>query len=122
MSLGRAPTPVAALLLALLVLIGLGGGAEAQSAYLAGVYDSAGTNPDGSTYQGVVVIEHHAGLLSLEWDINGQVFFGVGKVSRRQLIVNWGQQSPVIYDLDVGGDVLRGTWASGQGSEVLTRR
>lgn len=119
MRLRQAPV---ALLLALVMLAGAAGAAWAQSAYLAGIYDSKGTNPDGSGYTGTAIIEHHAGLLSVEWNINGERFLGFGKVSKSQLLVNWGEQNLVIYDITDGGRVLRGSWGGGRGTDVLTRR
>lgn len=93
---------------------------SAQAASIAGNYSVTGTNPNGTSYRGSVVIQADGGnRYSFFWRIGSQTFSGNGVLTGNRITVNWGQPSPVIYQ--VGGDgVLRGTWSNGQATEMLT--
>ncbi|MCB1139597.1 MAG: fibronectin-binding protein [Leptospiraceae bacterium] len=89
---------------------------------LPGTYSLEGTNPDGSPYRGTVTIKQEEESYSVEWNIAGQKTTGSGQLDGETLTVDWGQQSPMIYQIQEEGARLHGTWAGGQGSETLTRQ
>lgn len=85
-----------------------------------GEYACNGSNPNGSTYRCTVTISRSGGLYSFHWLIaDGTRYRGTGRLRGRTLTVNWGQSAPVIYRVGDDG-VLRGTWARGEGREVLS--
>jgi hypothetical protein len=91
----------------------------AQAASLNGSYSCTGTNPNGSTYNGTVVISRVEGIrYRFDWSISGQHFSGTGVLDGDTISVDWGQASPVIYRVGNNG-VLHGTWANGRGTEIL---
>lgn len=95
---------------------------SAQAAKIGGNYSVTGTNPNGATYQGTVVIESNGGnRFSFFWRVGNQTFSGNGTLNGNTITVNWGQPSPVIYQVGVDG-VLRGTWNNGRATETLTPR
>lgn len=86
---------------------------------LAGEYEVFGTNPNGSTYKGVVRISVEGKLYRFNWRIsNGETFKGQGYLKGNTLTIDWGQSDPVIYKVGDDG-VLRGTWSRGRGKENL---
>lgn len=88
-------------------------------AKLPGEYEVVGTNPNGSTYKGVVKISVEGKLVRLNWRIsNGDTFRGTGYLKGNTLTIDWGQTYPVIYKVGDDG-VLRGTWSNGRGKENL---
>ncbi|MBN9672849.1 hypothetical protein [Roseibium aggregatum] len=87
---------------------------------IAGVYVVQGLNPDGTHYQGRVTIEVKGGTAFFRWDIAGQVYHGQGPLAGKTLIIDWGQNDPVIYEIHPDG-TLTGTWAAGRASETLNR-
>ncbi len=89
-------------------------------AEIAGTYSAKGTNPNGRTYYGSVVIKAEDGHFLFTWLISGQQQIkGVGVKKDNTLVVEWGQKDPVIYEIGSDG-VLRGKWARGRGTEILT--
>jgi TolB-like protein len=97
-------------------------GPGVSPASLVGVYDCAGTNPNGGRYRGEVhILPLPENQLTFTWAIGSQSFKGVGTISGRTVTVDWGDPSPVIYQVKQDG-TLDGTWANGTGTEVLTRR
>lgn len=107
------------LLIALSLIPACENGAKAEG--VQGTYSAVGTNPDGSPYRGTVVVEKQEDKYRFQWNIAGQSQTGEGELKGDQLIVDWGQQHPVIYEVQENGARLEGTWADGKGREVLTR-
>lgn len=87
---------------------------------LPGRYSVSGTNPNGSSYSGQVTIRHDRGTYYFVWRVGGDTFRGSGKLRGRTLTINWGQSSPVIYQVQ-GNGVLIGRWANGAGTEDLEK-
>ena len=85
---------------------------------LAGIYFAEGTNPNGSRYRGMVALTPAGNQYRFTWWIGTQIFTGVGQFAGRMLVVNWGQQKPVIYSF-AHGDNLDGEWADGSATEKL---
>jgi len=84
-----------------------------------GSYKVTGTNPNGTPYSGSVRIARQGGVYEFNWNV-GSVYRGVGGFQGDRLVIDWGQSSPAIYRVAPDGK-LHGTWANGQGSEVLER-
>jgi len=99
------------------------GPVAAQSAVqipnLTGTYSVAGVNPNGSRYRGVVTVTIDGDLYHFRWRVAGQTFRGQGKLSGRTLTIDWGQASPVIYQVKDNG-TLTGSWDDGRARETLT--
>jgi hypothetical protein len=97
--------------------------AAAQSAAhirnLAGTYSVAGVNPNGSRYHGMVTVTSDGDLYRFRWRVAGQTFRGQGGLSGRTLTIDWGQASPVIYQVKDNGTLI-GTWDDGRARENLT--
>ena len=97
---------------------------------LSGLYDIVlGKNPDGSSYGGTVSIEEQneeGTSYCLVWKIgNGQQSeYGCGNIDDqgRILVVDWGSDYPVVYEILSKGTFLRGSWHDGAGKENLRRR
>jgi uncharacterized membrane protein len=86
---------------------------------VAGTYAVHGTNRNGTTYTGTVVIKPEGSRLRFSWLIaNGDTFKGVGTRQGDTIVVNWGQRYPVIYEVGADG-VLHGKWDNGRASETL---
>lgn len=90
-------------------------------AELDGNYRVDGRNPDGSGYSGSVIIKSIDGVANFEWHVGNQVYKGQGTFVGNVLVVNWGSAAPVLYTVDLDGN-LSGTWDNGKASERLTRR
>ena len=90
---------------------------------LEGNYLVDGTNPNGSKYKGSVVIKRNGDSYLVTWTIANQVFNGNGALAGNTLTVNWksaaNSSGTVAYGLSANG-VLKGSWAGGKGSEILT--
>lgn len=84
-----------------------------------GNYKVTGTNPNGTPYSGSVRIARQGGVYEFNWNV-GSVYRGVGGFQGDRLVIDWGQSAPAIYRVAPDGK-LHGTWANGQGSEVLER-
>jgi hypothetical protein len=86
-----------------------------------GNYRVTGTNPNGTPYSGSVRISRQGAVYEFNWNV-GSVYRGVGGFQGNRLVIDWGQSSPAIYEVDPDDDdTLHGTWANGQGSETLER-
>jgi hypothetical protein len=95
---------------------------NAQAARIAGNYLAAGTNANGTTYRGTVVITSQGGVrYGFHWQIGNSTYDGIGVVNGNTITVDWSQSSPVVYQVGADG-VLRGTWDSGRATEILTPR
>ncbi|MBL8564435.1 MAG: hypothetical protein JNM89_01820 [Hyphomicrobiaceae bacterium] len=91
----------------------------AQGAPIGGSYSAHGTNPDGSSYTGTVVIRPDAGRYRFSWLIaNGDTFKGTGTRDGDTVVVAWGSKYPVIYQVGADG-ILHGKWDNGRASETL---
>ncbi|MGE0155709.1 MAG: caspase domain-containing protein [Geobacter sp.] len=90
-----------------------------QQAVRVGNYRVQGKNPNGSSYSGTVVISKSADTYFLVWKISSSTYSGSGKLVGRTLTVEWGDSSPVIYQLENDGRLV-GTWSRGTALETLT--
>jgi TolB-like protein len=84
-----------------------------------GMYNVTGTNPNGTTYSGVLTITRNNGAYVLLWRIGSSTFRGTGNFQGENLVIDWGQPYPVIYKVTDDGRLI-GTWNNGSASEVLT--
>jgi hypothetical protein len=91
----------------------------AEAPTLTGVYRANGTNPSGSEYTGIVALEQEDDDFKLTWWIGKDEFKGSGHYAGKMLVINWGDQTPVVYSFGDDGE-LDGEWADGSGSETLT--
>lgn len=110
-------------ILAVFLLAGLACSAGGGGGDIAGTYNLAGTNPDGSTYSGTVEITLVEGATyTVTWNLPTQVFQGTGTLDGNTFTVDDGEFITV-YTVQPDG-VLNGTWSSagqeGTGTEVLT--
>ena len=107
--------------------------AEDRLPDLSGTYRiMAGLNPDGSRYDGTVIIRRAGGEKTgycLKWAIGtgGQEESGCGSVTigaggNPILTVDWGSAYPVVYEVSDDGKSLAGLWHDGAGKEDLERR
>ena len=90
-------------------------------ASLEGDYKVQGHNPNGSPYSGSLKISVIDGVANFRWKVGGDIFKGQGSLVGNVLVVNWGNSLPVIYTIDLDGN-LAGTWDGGNASERLTRK
>ena len=98
--------------------VGLPAAAE-EAAQVGGTYAVHGTNPNGTTYTGTVVITREGNRHGFSWLISdGSTFKGAGTRQGRMIVVDWGQKYPVVYEVGVDG-VLHGKWDNGRASETL---
>lgn len=93
----------------------------APQAYVpTGRYNVRGTTPTGSTYRGKVDVSTQGGVYFFRWSLTGgEIYYGQGRLEGDTLIIEWGDTTPVVYNVEPGG-VLRGAWAGGQATETLT--
>lgn len=100
-------------------LMAMATGALAQGTPVGGTYSAHGTNRNGSTYTGTVVIRPDKSRLHFSWLISdGQTYKGTGTRDGDTIVVNWGAKYPVIYNVGADG-VLYGKWDNGRASETL---
>ncbi len=85
---------------------------------LAGVYRASGTNPDGSRYRGMLALTQTRDEFDLVWWIGKDIFRGTGHLAGKMLVVEWGDEHPVIYSFGADG-VLDGEWADGSAKDRL---
>lgn len=88
---------------------------------LVGSYKVEGRNPDGSSYKGSLEISVNDNVANFNWAIGSQKFRGQGSLIGNVLVVNWGDAAPVIYTIDLDGN-LTGTWKNGRASERAVRK
>lgn len=103
---------------------GDGLGRDSGSVNLIGIdgdYLSMGMNPDGSTYEGTVAITQQGTAIEVSWTINGETNRGAGLIDGRVVVVDWGDETPVVYVVMPNG-ALHGTWADGTALEKLIPR
>ncbi|MCZ4322612.1 caspase family protein [Pseudomonas anguilliseptica] len=91
---------------------------EASPRTLSGLYKVTGTNPNGSRYTGMLVLEQRGAFYDFTWWIGRDVFRGKGELAGRMLVVNWNDVLPVVYSFAPDG-VLDGEWADGTATEQL---
>ncbi len=92
-----------------------------EIASLAGSYAVQGRNPDGSAYSGSLSLTVLDGVANLTWAVGNRIYKGQGTFIGNVLVVNWGSSSPVLYTVDLQGN-LAGTWDRGRASERLIRQ
>jgi TIR domain len=86
---------------------------------ISGKYSMQGTNPNGTIYHGFVTIRRDGDRYRFDWVIStGDTYRGTGIFNGRSIVVDWGQQYPVIYQVGPNG-VLTGTWNGGTATETL---
>ena len=86
---------------------------------ISGKYSIQGTNPNGTIYHGFVTIRRDGDRYRFDWVIStGDTYRGTGIFNGRSIVVDWGQQYPVIYQVGPNG-VLTGTWNGGTATETL---
>src|SRR6185312_191926 len=90
----------------------------AEAPTLTGVYRASGINPSGSEYTGMVALEEAGDDFKLTWWIGKDVFKGSGHFAGKMLVINWGDNTPVIYSFGDEG-ALDGEWADGSATETL---
>lgn len=92
--------------------------AEPAFKLVAGTYSVEGKNPNGTAYRGVCLIEARPdGRYEFSWRV-GAFHRGIGTVNGNMVTVEFGDTTPVVYELRWDGS-LSGTWANGQASEEL---
>jgi uncharacterized caspase-like protein len=91
----------------------------ADNRRIVGLYNVAGTNPNGTTYRGVLTLTRTDGAYMLVWKIGSSTFTGTGNFQGESLVINWGQSHPVIYSVAEDGRLI-GTWNGGNATEILT--
>ncbi len=91
----------------------------ADTRRIVGLYNVAGTNPNGTTYRGVLTLTRTDGAYMLVWKIGSSTFTGTGNFQGESLVINWGQSHPVIYSVAEDGRLI-GTWNGGNATEILT--
>jgi TIR domain len=86
---------------------------------ISGKYSVDGTNTNGTTYHGSVTIRRDGSRYRFDWLIaNYATYSGTGTLDGGRIVVDWGQQYPVIYQVGPNG-VLNGTWNNGTAKETL---
>ena len=111
---------------ALCVLACLPGRAEAQRA---GRYEVTGTNPDGTTYGGVLVMQPTGtGAWRVVWQVGGEPVEGIGLANGSSFAAAYqieGRAGLVLYQVQQNG-ILTGQWSitgmGAIGTETLTPR
>lgn len=86
---------------------------------LTGLYKVAGTNPNGTSYPGMLALTQHGAFYDFTWWIGRDVFRGKGELAGRMLVVHWNDAHPVVYSFAPDG-VLDGEWADGTATERLS--
>lgn len=91
-----------------------------------GTYDSQGTNPDGSRYQGTAFIKKVGDKYKITWTIGRDVFYGSGHLVGDVLSIDWrradGKEGGVVIYKVMDDGTLVGTWADGKATDVLSPR
>jgi opacity protein-like surface antigen len=116
------------ILAALLLAAGLASAAAAQTVR-EGTYDVAGTNLDGSPYEGTAVITLTSETTcSIEWSTGGTTSAGICMLHDNAFAAGYvlgDNVGLIVYEVKDDG-VLDGVWTisgeNGAGTEVLTRR
>jgi hypothetical protein len=103
-----------ALLVAALLALPLAGlGISPAAAQRSGIYDVRGTNPDGSEYEGSLVLTQvGATTFRITWTVAGNNIEGVGMISGLMFAVVFqlGEQTAMgMYELKPDGE-MTGTW------------
>lgn len=104
--------------------LALPGAARAQQN---GIYNVTGTNPDGSTYEGIIMLQQ-VGIISWRatWSLQGERIEGIGMASTNIFSVTYqlGERTGMgIYTVNPDGSMF-GQWtvlgSSGIGTEMLS--
>lgn len=90
-----------------------------QALVMEGEYHASGSNPNGSTYRGLVSITRKGERYYFVWKIGATTYSGVGTLEGKVLTVDWGDKYPVIYNLQDDGRLV-GTWSNGAALETLS--
>jgi hypothetical protein len=88
---------------------------------LAGLYSVVGTTVNGQRYTGQATVRGGGDAIKVEWTLaNGTTYAGQGSMKGDIVTIDWGDAHPLIYRLEPETGVLRGTWANGRATDVLT--
>jgi hypothetical protein len=89
--------------------------ADDKAPSVAGKYDCAGEDTDGTAYTATVTIKKKGDAYAVEWELaDGQKFVGVGVLTGRTLAVSWVNQRMIgvmAYTVEKDGS-LNGTWSA----------
>ncbi len=99
---------------------GAAGAVRESVSRLMGVYRAEGINPNGSRYHGIVALTPEGDRVRFTWWIGKDTFTGLGEFAGRMLVVDWGENHPVVYSFN-DGVALDGEWADGTATESLQR-
>jgi hypothetical protein len=80
---------------------------------VAGVYSCAGTNPDGTPYEGVVEIARVRDTYRVRWTLEDGSIIGVGIFSNGVLAVSYFGGAPAVAVYRIEGERLVGEWTMG---------
>lgn len=112
-------------LLAAALALGLTAALPAAAQIREGVYDVEGTNPDGSNYEGQLLLRPGpAGSWIANWRVANEQIMGLGLIHGGVLAVSFvinGRPGVSVFEVEADGK-LRGSWTTGggMGTEVLT--
>ena len=84
-----------------------------------GNYNAVGRNPNGTAYEGRVVITRLGNRFRFDWRVGSSTYYGTGTLDGNVMVVEWGAGAPVVYALAADGS-LKGLWSNGRGEETLT--
>lgn len=111
------------LAIVVVLLVAVPRAAFAQAPTWVGVYQCDGTNPDGTTYRGVLEIRPQGAAYIVRWTLPeiGHVY-GVGLEQSGVLAISYnGGGPPGLIVFVREGETIRGTWTmSGLDGQVLT--
>ncbi|WP_128080110.1 hypothetical protein [Roseicella frigidaeris] len=112
-------------LLVAALALGLGLAAPASAQIREGTYAVEGTNPDGSTYDGQLLLRAGpAGSWLANWRVGREQIIGLGLINGGVLAISFvidGRPGVSVFEVDADGK-LRGHWTTGGGlgTELLT--
>ena len=121
----RVPRFRTRLLAACTLAFGLAAALPAAAQIREGAYDVAGTNPDGTNYDGQFQLRTGpGGAWVANWRVASENIMGLGLIQAGVLAVSFvvnGRPGVAVFEVEPDGK-LRGTWTSGGGlgTEMLT--
>ena len=91
-----------------------------------GLYDVAGTNPDGRTYVGKLTLQRTGDTFQAQWQVANQITNGIGFMTTspdggQYLVIGYGPgQAYGTVEYTLMGNRARGRWAMGGGQQFGT--